>query len=391
MEKHLSIILFFALSIGCSQERSLEVYFENQATAGFPFYVQTDILDDVSGDVLLLSRNGNENGFYGQKSDDKTLVFLLDENAEAGETRIYTYRTTGEGVPEHIQFDKEAGSITFSSNGEKTILQYHTQEKLPEGVQDFYKRSGFIHPFYSPSGLELTDDFPVGHVHQHGIFAAWVNTTFKGEHVDFWNQQAQTGTVRLDSIIQVEDGPVFGRLKTIHSYVSTEFGEVLREQWDLKVFELGEAFLLDLSISQSNIREDTLYLNDYIYGGLAFRGNAAWNREDSINYRSDIRFLTAEGRNREEGNHTRPGWVAAYGELQGGNGGIAILDYKENIYYPQPVRIHPEMPYFCMAPIVNNPLHIPPGGSYHARYWLLSFDGQPQAAFIESAALSLNY
>ena len=43
----------------------------------------------------------------------------------------------------------------------------------------------------------MTDDFPPDHAHQHGLFFAWVSTSFDGHDVDFWNQSKKSdGDVR---------------------------------------------------------------------------------------------------------------------------------------------------------------------------------------------------
>ncbi len=87
-------------------------------------------------------------------------------------------------------------SIDVSVSG-KPVMTYHTGTVMPpEGMEKGYARSGFIHPIYSPSGKVLTDDFPVGHAHQHALFSAWTRATFKHEVVDFWNQQGGTGSAR---------------------------------------------------------------------------------------------------------------------------------------------------------------------------------------------------
>ena len=52
----------------------------------------------------------------------------------------------------------------------------------------------------------VTDDFPPDHAHQHGLFFAWVNTTFDGRKVDFWNQHNRTGRVGNDPD---DPGPTF--------------------------------------------------------------------------------------------------------------------------------------------------------------------------------------
>ena len=93
-----------------------------------------------------------------------------------------------------VQTSTGNGTIEISVSG-KPVLTYHTETvNPPEGMDKIYARSGFIHPIFSPSGKVLTDDFPVGHVHQHALFSAWTRATVKHEVVDFWNQHGGTGS-----------------------------------------------------------------------------------------------------------------------------------------------------------------------------------------------------
>jgi hypothetical protein len=96
----------------------------------------------------------------------------------------------------HADVKTEDGTIAISVSG-KPVLTYHTNTvSPPEGTDKVYARSGFIHPIYSPSGKVLTDDFPVGHAHQHALFSAWTRATFKHEVVDFWNQHGGSGNAK---------------------------------------------------------------------------------------------------------------------------------------------------------------------------------------------------
>ena len=48
--------------------------------------------------------------------------------------------------------------------GNKPVLEYvKTEKPVPEGVAPVYRRSGYIHPVFSPSGQEVTGDFPADH------------------------------------------------------------------------------------------------------------------------------------------------------------------------------------------------------------------------------------
>jgi hypothetical protein len=131
------------------------------------------------------------------------------------------------------------------------------------------------------------------------------------------------------------------------------------------------------------VTSDTLFINEYHYGGLAFRGSKQWNRVDSAAYRTDMQVMTSEGASRAEANHTRPRWVTAYGTIDEEPAGIAIMDHPGNFRFPQPVRVHPDMPYFCFAPMVEGAFEIGPSDEYHSRYRFFIFSGPPRTNAIE--------
>lgn len=265
---------------------------------------------------------------------------------------------------------------------EQPVFTYQIAKVLPAGLPNHYRRAGFIHPAYSPSGSVVTDDFPVGHAHQHGIFMAWVNTTFKGSSVDFWNQQKGTGDVAQAKFSEpiLKDGKFEFNSQLIH--LSKEHQAVLREYWDIKIHPRSDVYVWDIFSKQENVTSDTLYIKEHIYGPLGVRGNRAWNRDDSTNFTSDARFLTSEGLERDSANHSRPSWTAMYGELTNGTAGIATIPYPSNFRAPQWVRVHPDMPYFSVTPTVGGDFSIAPGEIYESAFRFVVFDGEPDIAVL---------
>jgi len=73
-----------------------------------------------------------------------------------------------------------------------------------------------------------------------------------------------------------------------------------------------------------------------------------------------------------------------YGETEKGVAGVAILDHPDNFRHPQPVRVHPSMPYFCLAPMVEAAMLIAPGKIYQSRYRIVTFDGEPDTKRLDS-------
>ncbi|PPK87138.1 methane monooxygenase PmoA-like [Neolewinella xylanilytica] len=275
--------------------------------------------------------------------------------------------------------------VTIRIDG-RPVLRYAITPQLPhyrfpDSLPAYYIRSGFIHPVYSPAGRIVTDDFPVGHTHQHGIFTAWTSTTFRGDHVDFWNQHQGTGTVRHVELLETFDSASVVGFRARLEQVSLQHGPVLSEDWRVRVYDNAAPYVWDLRSEQTNVSGDTLYLDRYTYGGLGLRGSAEWNESDTAAFTGPARFLTDEGLNRAAANHTRPEWTAIYGDLVvkdgGGTSGVAVFPHPADFRGPQFVRVHPDMPYLSVTPVVEQGFPLAPGETYLARYRFVVFDGAP--------------
>jgi hypothetical protein len=285
--------------------------------------------------------------------------------------------STGEGGKgDDLRLERTEDSLHVTLAG-RPVLTYHLTERLPAGKPPHYARSGFIHPVYSPGGRVVTDDFPAGHAHQHGIFTAWTKTRFRGRPLDFWNQQKGLATVRHAELLETytTDSLVGFRVRLEH--LSLEDGVVLEDEWHVRVFADREAYHFDLRSVQTNVTDDTLFLERHLYGGLGVRGSRQWNGADSAHYVGAARFLTSAGLARDSANHTRPDWLVMYGPIDGDTAGLRITPDPANFRAPQFVRVHPEMPYFSVTPVVEEGFFIPPGGRYEQRYRFVVFAGVP--------------
>ncbi len=317
-------------------------------------------------------------------------VFILDYPLEKGQERNYQLHTT------QISTQK---TIAVAEVNIYNALQYNIITKIPpQSSPNYYKKSGFFHPVKSPQGVILTDDFPEGHRHQHGIFNAWVNTTFQNKSVDFWNQQHLTGTAKSkgENIILKTTAEQYASFEDelFHCTVNRKGVEqinVLHEMLSFNFYATSSHYIFDLKSTHKNITLDTLFINRYHYGGMAFRGSAFWNKEDTMHYQQPMQVLTSEGKNAAESNHTRPNWVCAFGEINGREAGIIIFGHPNNFRFPQPIRVHPTMPYFCFSPMVEDAFYIAPEEQYHAAYRFVTFDGKPNITAIERMWLDYAY
>ncbi|MGV3766332.1 MAG: PmoA family protein [Chitinophagaceae bacterium] len=333
-----------------------------------------------------------------QRISATELVFLLTDTLHEGQVETFRFVRNRNWHKLFVYAEKTDSGI-WVKNGEHPVFFYHTSVKYPEGdTGAVYKRSGFIHPLFTPGGEVLTDDFPVGHTHQHALFSAWVNTIFKGEKTDFWNQHQLTGTAKHVEVEEMVSGPVCVQLKLRLAQESLKYGTVLDEKWELRIYNLPKIFLFDLHVEQTNVTGDTLFLPKYIYGGMAFRGAARWNKEDTAYFEEHWKVVNAEGKENDAANHKPARWVQVSGTGSSGNG-LVVYDHPGNLRYPQPVRVHPTMPYFVFSPVVNEGFSIAPGGKYRARYRYFTYGTYPgknrffeeEQNWITAPAMKLTY
>lgn len=303
-------------------------------------------------------------------------VAWMIRDLPAGRTRRYRLQTADSSVAGESRVTcTDDGTRLTLSVGDREVLSYnHATLPSPEGIDPVFAKSGHIHPMRTPAGRLVTDDFPPDHAHQHGVFFAWVNTTFEGRPVDFWNQAKKLGSIEHLKVVGTASGPVFGQftVRLRHSDLTAPGGSkpVLEETWTVRAYDVEDPLLVDFRSDQQCVAKEPLVINEYHYGGLGLRGAREWFQQEG----SD--FLTSAGKTRENGNHTRARWVIAYGRSEGMPAAVAVLGHPDNFRAPQHVRLHPTKPYFCFAPMVLGPFEIAPGKPYVSRYRFATWDGE---------------
>lgn len=84
----------------------------------------------------------------------------------------------------HLQIDS---MLTIQSGNTKLLKYQFNTVYPPAGIDTNFKRSGFIHPLYTPHGQVLTSIQPPDHYHHYGIWNPWTHTVFEKDTIDFWN------------------------------------------------------------------------------------------------------------------------------------------------------------------------------------------------------------
>ena len=278
--------------------------------------------------------------------------------------------------------------ITVFREEGKPIFQY-LKKPSNEANQHapHFSRSGYIHPLYSPSGRIITGDYATDHPHQHGLFFAWTKSSFRDKPTEFWNQKKQLGDIRYQSSkwVKEKSGKIILESQQIFTTGKDSDESILTETWRIEIpTQQNDYYQFDLISTQSCVTDDPLLIQKYHYGGMAIRGNDQWMEKDQKG-KPVGKMITSEDKNRENGNHSRPRWVAMYGPVDGHDCGVVVMNHPDNFRYPQWVRLHPAMPYFVYAPMVQEPFAIEPSKPFVSKFRYLTYDGTPDRDAIEGS------
>ncbi|MCB0689805.1 MAG: PmoA family protein [Saprospiraceae bacterium] len=385
MKKKILAIYSSLIVLGCTTAPSITKQIDRDYQKDELIELEINYTDSEIN-VLQINEKNFPNPLPLQKINNNKWVFRSPQAVSRG--TILSINQSEVKFPIICQISEDDEFVT-AQIGNQEILKYAISvQNPPDSLPTYYSRSGFIHPLKTMKGQTLTAGFPKGHVHQHGIFHAWTRTHVRDSMIDFWNQQARLGDIRHKELLAINHGPVFSEFKVLLEYLAFIGDDTLitsHETWGIRIFPLAGQYVLDWNIQQENISPDTLKIDEYHYGGAAFRGSESWNVEGGA-YDSLVFVKTAEGKNATTGNHSRPKWITIHGVTEAGYGGIAMIQHPLNFRYPQPVRIHPTMPYVCFAPMVIGSFDLAPEEVYTANFRILIFDGKPDENEIEKYA-----
>jgi hypothetical protein len=396
--KHSLLTAFCLVAINSYSQKIATLEIElKKATSGLdiPVSINLDELTYVSDSLLnLLEIKGDKKisvPFQIEQGDPRKLHWVITTGTGSAEKHIFELLQGKAKQPEWITASVRDGALTIHK-GNTNFLQYYFKTVYPpKGVDTAYKRSGFIHPLWSPHGQVLTRIQPRDHYHHYGIWNPWTHVAYEGDTIDFWNINTKQGTVRFADFVSVENGPVFSEFDALHDHVVFKKGGgekiAMKELQNVRVYPPRgnqNFFIVDFTIQLNCAGESPVKLLEYRYAGLGWRTTEKWDNKNSM-------VLTSEGKTRKDADGSKARWCIVQGEIDNDYAGVVMMSFPTNYNYPEPLRIWPENQYnrgdmfanFC--PTKDMDWMLNPRQNYVLRYRFLVYNGRLDKENAESA------
>lgn len=360
----------------------------NQRDLGLEVPIKTDLnaitflsdtalsLVEVAGDKRTAVPFQIEDGEY------RTLNWLIRPGARRSSKHVFELIKGKSARNESLMQARAENGLLTIYHGDKKLLSYQFETMHPPaGVDAAYRRSGFIHPLWSPHGQALTQIQPPDHYHHYGIWNPWTHVIFEADTVDFWNLGKRQGSVRFANFVSLSGGPVFSEYQALHEHVvfkkDGKEEAALNELQSVRVYQPNEQghYVVDLTIAMNCAGTSPVRLLEYRYGGLGWRATEQWHKDNS-------EVLTSEGKTRIDADGTLARWCIVQGAVDNDYAGVAIMSYPTNYNHPEPLRIWPENQngrgdvFVNFSPTKNMDWLLEPGRRYVLKYRLVVFNGK---------------
>jgi hypothetical protein len=329
--------------------------------------------------------------FQIEPGNPRMLTWMLTSGTALNEKHVYEIVKEKPVQNEKLKASVNNGALVIHS-GARNLLQYNFKTVYPPaGIDTAYKKSGFIHPLWSPHGQMLTRIQPPDHYHHYGIWNPWTHVEYEGDTVDFWNLNLKQGAVRFSKFVAFENGPVFSEFDVLHEHVvfkrTGEEKVALNELQEVRVYAPtgdNDSFFVDFNFQMNCANESPVKLLEYRYAGLGWRTTEKWDNKNSM-------VITSEGKTRKDADGSKARWCIVQGKIDNDFAGVVMMSFPTNYNFPEPLRIWPEDQYnrgdmfanFC--PTKDMDWYLSPGKKYVLKYRFLVFNGRFDKGKAESA------
>lgn len=386
-------VLFFIVFDLTGQEVKFSLKLTESISAGNP--VSVDItsfglnVNDTTFQLFRLDKK-DQTGLASQLSIGERVIlnFASDQTLVAGAKNEFILKVSGPSQKSSAVGLKKDNQGVKLMAGSKPILNYQTAMTYPpDGVNPIYRKSGFIHPLWSPSGEVLTRIQAPDHYHHYGVWGPWTKTHINDRAVDFWNLASGEGSVRFSKLLSLEDGDIYSGFTALQEHL--DFGAkgedqvAINEQLQVNAWNVdptGKSYMIDYTTTINSPLDSGIVFDAYRYGGgIGMRMTEKWHKDNCT-------VLTSEGHDRVKADGTKARWCIVEGESASGRSGVLFMSHPGNRSHPEPMRVWPinangdrgDM-FFEFCPIRHESWIIENGKNYTLKYRMVVFDGEMTA------------
>ncbi|MEO0510449.1 MAG: PmoA family protein [Verrucomicrobiota bacterium] len=289
----------------------------------------------------------------------------------------------------NLTITDDGKGLVFKADGNPIIRYNYSpysegRSETPDPAPVYLKRSGNIHPIWSPDGQILTEIFPQSHSHHLGIWGAWVKTRYKGESYDFWNlkKDDEEELIQFEAFEWIDkDGGSAVGFKANHIYLIESDGEsqkVMRESLTVQVSVIQEKYLIDYKLEQEWLMEEPLTLLQHRYGGpIAWRYPSNWKDSSVLVVSPDGKEQRSDQKTGVDATNAR--WLKVHGSENDTMAGFLIMSHPDNFRHPEPLRVLHDGPgnggYVHFSPIRQEAWKLEKGEKHTFRFRICTYDG----------------
>lgn len=290
-----------------------------------PLKAPVDIHDLELGEASLVNEAGDRIPCQLFNDQGKTAVAWIEPDMKPGETKTYRFETTPAGAASGVEIEDIGDGKLEVRIGGKLFTRYHYAPEYPRP---------FRYPFIGPRETQVTRNFPMkqdvpneshDHPHHRSVWVAYgeVNGT------DNWSEGAGHAWIKHQKFEEVTGGPIFGRIRSVNSWVSAEGAKQMEDVREFTFFNLKSERLVDVTVRLIASSGD-VSLTDTKEGGIISVRVAT-----SMDGDKGGMIVNAYGGKTEAENWGKPAhWVDYYGPVEGKTMGITIMDHPMSFRYP---------------------------------------------------------
>lgn len=395
----LVFLMGFGLRLSAQKLASLEVTLNKETSEiDVPVHINLDGITQLPDSVLsLVEVKGSTRipvPYQVENKGERVMFWIVKQTPGAAKHIFELIKAPPVKISNHITLVKDSGYLTITANNKNLLRYVYKTVYPPKGVDTAYRRSGFIHPLWSPYGDRLTRIQAPDHYHHYGLWDPWTHTAFDGDTVDFWNIGDKKGTVKFADFTSITDGPVYGEFQALQQHIAflrhgPDKGKTklaLNELQSVRIYQPAASqdyYIADITI-QLNCADLPIKLLAYRYGGLGWRATEKWDGKNS-------EMLTSEGKTRDSTDNTTARWVIVQGQIDKDYAGAVMMSNPTNYSYPEPLRVwNSKMNgrgdvYANFSPTKDKDWDLTPGHDYVLKYRFIVFNNKYTAAKAEAA------